>query len=380
MTKRNDKNVLRSHEYTARPRQTKTEGNVLLTYWSVRCRRQGMAGEWGLGWFATRRAAEQAFFDWVATHRATQLSGGGADKFSDVVARYIEHVQSLSARPNTIANKTYTASQLQAFLAATCPTLLVGKFDAKHFDAFRDWLLAQGYKPQTVLNAVVGTRCLLRWAVGSGLVANAPVSPKVTVPPRVNKPVFVEDFDRVIAASTDPSVRAFLELMWEAGLRYAEVESLRLFDVDVVAKTVCVCKRGNFVPKRPSSYRTVPISDELCDVLASLAKQPQDRLFPCPKKHPYQYWRHRFDAAQAAAGITSLMSFHDLRRAVADRLRRTNATLDVYCKYMGHAAITGLRHYSTVDESDLRKAHGAAMKGARRRQTPKAPAETEDDV
>lgn len=61
------------------------------------------------------------------------------------------------------------------------------------------------------------------------------------------------------------------------------------------------------------------------------------------------------------------MTFHDLRRAVADRMRRASVTIDVYCRFMGHAAITGLKHYATVDEADLRQAHAAALGGGRRR-------------
>ena len=61
------------------------------------------------------------------------------------------------------------------------------------------------------------------------------------------------------------------------------------------------------------------------------------------------------------------MAFHELRRAVADRLRRGGVPLDAYCTYMGHAAITGLKHYATVDDGDLRKAHAAVMAGGRRR-------------
>jgi len=48
-------------------------------------------------------------------------------------------------------------------------------------------------------------------------------------------------------------------------------------------------------------------------------------------------------------------------------MRRAGVTVDVYCKYMGHSPITGLRHYSVVLPDDLRTAHAKAMKSARRR-------------
>ncbi len=100
-----------------------------------------------------------------------------------------------------------------------------------------------------------------------------------------------------------------------------------------------------------------------CRKLAALAVKPQERLFTTDAKAPYQFWLHRFQAAQRAAGLSNKLTFHDLRRAVADRLRRGNVPLDAYCTYLGHAAITGLLHYATVDEGDLRKAHGAVMAG-----------------
>ena len=55
----------------------------------------------------------------------------------------------------------------------------------------------------------------------------------------------------------------------------------------------------------------------------------------------------------------------DLRRAVADRLRRGGVPLDAYCTYMSHAAITGLKHYVTVDGGDL-VARSSPRPGSRR--------------
>ena len=70
--------------------------------------------------------------------------------------------------------------------------------------------------------------------------------------------------------------------------------------------------------------------------------------------------------AHREAGINGF-KFHDLRRAMADRLRKSGVTVDVYCRMMGHSPITGLRHYAIVDNDDLRDAHEAGLANGRKR-------------
>lgn len=73
---------------------------VLQTYWTIRYRRDGVAWEHKLGWFASRRAAEIAFGRAVEKLRTTPLEGGGADPLIAVIDRYVEHVAGSNARPN----------------------------------------------------------------------------------------------------------------------------------------------------------------------------------------------------------------------------------------------------------------------------------------
>ncbi|MCK6570200.1 hypothetical protein L6V77_03720 [Myxococcota bacterium] len=122
-------------------------------------------------------------------------------------------------------------------------------------------------------------------------------------------------------------------------------------------------------PRCQHSARVVPISTDLANALISLTDEPSGRLFPCPFDREYHFWRHRMHQAQKKAGIRRF-SFHELRRAVADRMRRGGVTVDVYCKFMGPAPITGLRHDSTVVDDGLREAHDKALKSARRRLKP----------
>lgn len=358
--------VLRAHGYAARPKRTETIGGVTHSYWTVRCRRKGEDGEWALGTFTSRRAAEEAFYDWMAKHKPRTVASNGAAKMVDALASYIEMVETMvEKRPNTILNRRYTATQLRQFVEATNPELRMAEFDDRKFNDYLVWLtVEQGLKPQTVLNAMVGARTFLRWAVASNLVANPPKAPQVHVPPVERAAIFQEDIDAILKVA-EPRLAALLRVLWEAGLRYSEATTLRRCDIDP-SGTARVISRATFQPKTKHSARTVPISGELAKTLLDLAKEPDDFVFPCPESRDYHYWRHRLHQAQKQAGV-HLFNFHDLRRAVADRMRRAGVPLDVYCKYMGHSPITGLRHYSVVLPDDLRAAHEQAMKTARRR-------------
>ena len=56
---------IRAFGFVARPKREAVQDGVVYKYWTVRCRRKGEEGEWGLGTFAIRRLAEQAFHAWV---------------------------------------------------------------------------------------------------------------------------------------------------------------------------------------------------------------------------------------------------------------------------------------------------------------------------
>jgi len=236
------------------------------------------------------------------------------------------------------------------------------------FGQYKAWLeQSKQYSQQTVLSAVIGTRTFLRWAAAAGFVVSPPKAPKVVVAANDGTPLFEEDILATVAAADCP-VDLLLMVLWETGLRFQEAASLRRCDIVVDGKSasVRVVERGTFVPKTPSSQRDVPVSAKLAKRLLDLPPGAGEVLFPCQEVHVYHYWLHRLRKAQVAAGVPKF-SFHDLRRAVGDRLRRAGLPVDVYCRYMGHSALTGLRHYSVVTTDDLRKAHEKALAAVRRR-------------
>jgi len=167
MSRNNSKGlVLRAHGCAARAKRTETIGGVTHCYWTVRCRRKGEEGEWSLGTFTSRRAAEEAFYDWLAKNKPRSVASNGAAKMVEALASYIEMVETMvEKRPNAILNRRYTAAQLRQFVEATNPELRMAEFDDRKFNEYLVWLtVEQGLKPQTVLNAMVGARTFLRGA------------------------------------------------------------------------------------------------------------------------------------------------------------------------------------------------------------------------
>lgn len=376
MTRYNDKDTFRAFGYVARPKRQETRGGVEQSYWTARCRRAGEEGEWALGWFSTRRAAEDAFYDWVARRKDQRPAPSQGSLMVDAIDTYQEVVPTLAKRPSTISNRLYTVRLLREFVSQTAPQMKVAEFTPGLFAAYKTWLeTGKNFRPQTVENTLIGARTFLRWAESTGHGEDLPKRPAVHVPVKNGTPLYDEDMRATIACAPRP-LDVLLELLWETGMRFAEGESTRRCDLDPEANMVAVVERGDFVPKTSSSTRTVPVSAELMERLLTLADAPEAFLFPCEHRHRYHHWRHHLHLAQEAAG-SRRFTFHEMRRAVADRLRRSGIGVDAYCRYMGHSPITGLRHYSVVSEDDLHKARRKALCAVRRKGKKNAPSESD---
>lgn len=369
--------ICRHGAYVARPKRFSTKDGVELAYVTVRCRRKGEEGEWPLGSFATRRQMTDAFYDWLAERRRVSPSLNGDARMRDVIADYQEFVRSLGKRPATVQGRTYTSSQLDAFVAEWSDDLVIADFDDAAFGQYLKWLtkptktdehgaVAPRYKAQTVENALIGARTFLRWAITQKYIAEAPKAPDFNVPDIEHAPLYAEDIDALIAAAEAP-LNVMLKLLWLAGLRISEASTLRRLDLLEDRNLIAIRRHGDFVPKTEKSTRTIPVTQEMMAELVQLAgEDPLAAVFACPVKCRYHYWRHRFNKARKAAGLRHF-TFHDLRRAVSDRFRSIGTPIDRYCKFMGHSAITGLRHYSVVEPGDLHADMLAALDASRTR-------------
>ncbi|GMV43446.1 MAG: hypothetical protein AMXMBFR64_51620 [Myxococcales bacterium] len=153
---------------------------------------------------------------------------------------------------------------------------------------------------------------------------------------------------------------------YKTGMRVSEGATTRGCDLLADGNFVVIQERGGFVPKTPDSARRVPVTEAQMADLRLLVTSPEAPLIPSNGKGLYHYWRHRPQQAQKEAGVPEF-TFHPLRRAVSDHLRSGGVPLDRYARFMGHAPVTAVRHYSTVAPDDLHTDLQAGLTAARTR-------------
>ena len=160
------------------------------------------------------------------------------------------------------------------------------------------------------------------------------------------------DDEIAIAKSYFKSRRPEVYLMLETGLRRGEALGLMWSDIDFDNKTLSVertsaDKIGGGAEIRPpkwDSYRTIPISTELCDFLSDL---PHKSLYIFPNNKNSLQVPNTFsqDLEKAMSDFTKIypniqpLTAHELRHTRGTELRRKGTDIYTIQKLMGHKDI-----------------------------------------
>lgn len=157
-----------------------------------------------------------------------------------------------------------------------------------------------------------------------------------------------EEMDRLRAAASGAVDRALLAVFYGCGLRRAEGEQLNAGDVDVHGGLLHVrAGKGG----RP---RSVPMSDgvvrDLLPVLRLMRPHGRPALFVsrlgARMSGAVMYGRVKRMAARAQ--LTSVVTLHGLRHAVATHLLEAGLTLEQTRDFLGHRTIDTTRIYTHI--------------------------------
>lgn len=168
-------------------------------------------------------------------------------------------------------------------------------------------------------------------------------------PRRLPVVLSVEDVSAVLAAAPGPGLkyRAALSISYGAGLRAAEVCSLKIGDIDSERMLIHV-EQG-----KGRKDRKVMLSPGLLELLRAYWREarPAGWLFPGkPRINPIspRQLSRAFLTAKKLAGITGPSTLHTLRHSFATHLLEANTDVRVIQVLLGHARVTTTQQYAHV--------------------------------
>jgi integrase len=162
-----------------------------------------------------------------------------------------------------------------------------------------------------------------------------------------------EQFANLIAHCPDLWLRAMLETAYSYGWRGSELLSLRVGQVDLVARTI----RLHPGTTKNLEGREVTIeSGTLLQLLRHCVegKRPEDYVFTRGIKQVRDF-RKSWENLCTAAGVPGLL-FHDLRRSAARSLRAAGVPEEIIMRIAGWKTSNVFRRYAIVDKTDIRAA------------------------
>ena len=185
---------------------------------------------------------------------------------------------------------------------------------------------------------------------------------------RLPKPLSVPEMARLLDTPMgdkfqDIRNNAMLELMYAAGLRVSELLSLTLAQVNLDTCSIRICGKGGI-------DRVVPFGDKAKEVMLHYLEARQQRIasasdtmFINPQGRPLNrgtFW-HELKQIALRAGITGLITPHQIRHSCATHLLEGGADLRVLQQLLGHGSVATTQRYAHVSTELLktacRKAH-----------------------
>ena len=286
----------------------------------------------------------------------------------DQFLNYLRYERNCS--PSTIANYEDSLKRFETYFKGLDDSLSWVSVDA---DVIRSWmesLMDKGLKPATVNRALSALHTFFRFALRRQLVDKDP-SHTVTGPKKQKPlPQFVREseMDRLIDnvewgdSLNDARTRTLIILLYECGLRQAELIGLDDNDVDFEQMQLKVTGKRN-------KQRIVPFGQELKDALeqyiairdAELVRL-DDALFVGNKGRRITKDQVYKAVRTSLSKVTSLKkrSPHVLRHSFATAMLNNGAGLESVKKLLGHASLNTTEIYTHTTFEQLKRVYKEA--------------------
>jgi integrase/recombinase XerC len=229
--------------------------------------------------------------------------------------------------------------------------------DARHY---KQHLLEQQYKPQTIIRRLLSLKYLLEWAWNTKrikykfplpkLVKQNQVAPKWLN--RIEQNALLRHFERY-AKSRD---LAIVKLLLNTGLRVQELCNLKWQDVSVTSR------KGHLIIRqgKGNKYREVPLNKDARDALQNLGCQEyagQDKFVFIGQRGPLSPRGVQLMLKRILGnGDLNHITPHQLRHTFCKNLVDADVTLEKVAALAGHESLDTTRIYCQPSLSDLNDA------------------------
>jgi integrase len=161
---------------------------------------------------------------------------------------------------------------------------------------------------------------------------------------------FIEQkqYDALAANCSGLFMRTMLALAYSFGFRKAELLTLKVSDVNLLASTLQLRDSKNGEPRK------VSLTGDAKNLLSACiaGKSPEDAVFTRGKGKAVSDFRKTWDKVTLAAGCPGLL-FHDLRRSAVRNMVRGGIPETVCMKISGHKTRNVFDRYNITSERDL---------------------------
>ncbi len=159
------------------------------------------------------------------------------------------------------------------------------------------------------------------------------------------------EIQRMIEGSYNKKHQLIITLLYSTGMRRAEIQQLKVSDIDLESGTIRVHGKGN-------KFRTAYISKNLHKLLSGYLKayKPVDYLLEGQNGGQYSETSIEKVIKRSAtrAGITKRVTPHMLRHSFATHLISKGSALPYVQKLLGHSNIKTTLIYTHVADNDLK--------------------------
>lgn len=247
------------------------------------------------------------------------------------------------------------------------------------YSMVRSWLASlidSGVSPRSVNRKLSSIKTYFKYLLRLGLISSNPVrfSSSLKTPGKLPSFASKKEMERVLTMDNDDSSFSkqrdliVLEIFYITGMRLAELERLKITDIDFSAQSIKVTGKRN-------KQRIIPVSAIMLDKIKAYLRMREgvalsevSELIVNDKgdKASREYYYRMVKNYLTLAGVTGKKSPHVLRHTFATVMLNEGADLNAIKEILGHSSLSSTQVYTHTNieklKSIYKQAHNWAQK------------------